>query len=488
MAKWQIKIPNFVGGVAPAATSILNSTSYPEFGDTNQASATKEVDLRNPNYLQPSPALATCTNGTEAGAVTQAITAISRTSTVLGLVYAGGGNKVYRISVTTVTNSGDWPHTIDKAAVTDETVSDVAEYKGNLYYVYNHSGTTGDVGRYASATFDDDWGSTVPSGAATLTGGVPHPICVAGNDVLYIANGRYVTSYDGTTFIQQALDLPTGTVISSIVWNNDRLWIFAYKQNANSSIYIWDGTTNSWEVEIPVTGVVGGALVYNGVTYFTRKKYESSGFTLSYTNGQAVIDVFTSVYGGNGSTLTPSHFQMTEYDGFILVEDAVDVGVWAWGSNNQAIPARTFMMFNDGTGSVVNVIGKVGQSLLVSSSTGAAHKLEYDSTTNYSVATQWKSLTFDVSGSAGYSRINTVGIRFEKLTSGVRVDWTLRDSGGRAIHSDTISYAKLGAATQATYKIGKIAQDCRIEFTYENGSSTVPLRIKSVYIDGDTQE
>lgn len=119
-----------------------------------------------------------------------------------------------------------------------------------------------------SLTFDDDWGSTVPTGAAAL-GNTLHPMVAGGNDIMYIANGRYIVSWDGTTFVPQALDLPADTVIQAIKWNNDKLWISAIRPNltgtnkVTGSLYIWDGTSDSWEYEIKTMGAMGGLFVKN---------------------------------------------------------------------------------------------------------------------------------------------------------------------------------------------------------------------------------
>jgi len=45
------------------------------------------------------------------------------------------------------------------------------------------------------------------------------------------------------------LDLPTGAVIQSIAWNNDKVWVSAINPSltgdnkVTGSIYVWDGTS-----------------------------------------------------------------------------------------------------------------------------------------------------------------------------------------------------------------------------------------------------
>ena len=249
--KWSIEIQNpSLGGLAPA----FYKETYPSYGNKNQAAVMTNIDCTNPGYIQQGPGLANLTNGTQAAAVTTLIKGATDLAVSSAAAYGIGGAKLYKFSSTTVTSDATWPHAIDKAAVTGEDGEDVAYYKGALYYSYNHSGSAGDIGKFdLSATFDDDWGSTTPTGFAALTNN-PHPFAVGGNDVLYFGNGLYVGSYDGTTFEDQALDLPTNTVIQDIVWVNDRLWIAANRPDTSgtnkntSSLYVWDGTTTSWEL------------------------------------------------------------------------------------------------------------------------------------------------------------------------------------------------------------------------------------------------
>ena len=67
------------------------------------------------------------------------------------------------------------------------------ELKGNLYYfLINLRG--GEIGKFdLASTFDHDWGSTVPTGAAALQK-APHPVEVK-EDIMVFGNGRYLGVY-----------------------------------------------------------------------------------------------------------------------------------------------------------------------------------------------------------------------------------------------------------------------------------------------------
>lgn len=503
---WQIIISDFLGGFAPA----WYREAYPSYGNKNQAGSMLNIDLTNAGGLTQGPGLSNLTNGTQAGAVTTLINSIIDYAVSSDITYGIGGNKLYQITSQTVTNSGIWPHTIDKAAVTAETGEDSAYYGGNLYYSYNHSGTAGDIGKYdLVSTFTDAWGSVVPSGAGALVGGVPHQLLVGGNDTMYFTNGRYIGSYDGSTFQDKALDLPTNTVIKAIAWMTDKLWISANRPgltgtNKNTaSIYIWDGVSSSWETEIRILGEVGGLHVKNGTLFlFYRDISNTGGYKLAYLNGTNVVDV------ANYSGGLPTYSQITDYRDFIIWNSTSLNALWsyttfpwqlaspwtattgddliyAYGSGDKDLPARFFQLADSGyttAGAVACPFGTV----LIASNQSTSYKLAGFS--GYDVNSNWKSLLFDLTGTNRFSALDTLKINFDQLTTGARVDWMLKNNQGQTLASDTVSYLKLGGATTQTTKLGgKLVENCRIEFDYSNGSISNTVKIKNIKLTGSTQ-
>jgi hypothetical protein len=351
----------------------------------------------------------------------------------------------------------------------------------------------GDIGKYdLVTTFDDDWGSTVPSGMGTLVGGVPHQIIVGGNDTMYISNGRYITSYDGTTLIPQALDLPTGTVIQSIKWMSDRLWIAANRTNLtgsnknSASIFIWDGTTDSWESEIKLMGTVGGLHVKNGVMFlFYLDITSTGGYKLAYVQGASITDV------ANFTGTLPAFYQITDYKDFILFSSNGEL--WAFGSGDKDLPVRLFQIADGGYETVGCVVCPFGTPI-VASFESSSYKLAKFS--GYDVNSSWKSTMFDVTGDTKNIGIDSVRINFEKLISGARVDWRLVNNQGIVIYPapasgntvETISFSKLGADTSAYYPLnGLIAENFRCELDYGNGSTSATVQIKSIKVYGSSK-
>lgn len=480
--KWTLSLDNLgVGGFAPAWYA---QGTYPNYGNKNMAGAMQNMDLTSPAYITQGPGLANLTNGTEAGAFTTLTKGIWDQAQSSDVTYGVGGAKLYKLSSTTVTSNATWPHTIDKAVVTGEDGEDVVVFQGALYYSYNHSGSAGDIGKYdLNVTFDDDWGSTVPTGFAALQN-APHPMCLGGNDTFAFGNGRWLGTYDGTTLAPTALDLPTGSVIVDVQWNTDRWWITANLPNTTGSnknagsIYVWDGTATSWEAEIKLMGTAGASHIKNGVfMQFYQDLSNTGGYKLGYVNGNGIVDL------ANFTGALPAFYQVIDYKDFITwVSSAL---IFAYGAGDKELPVRLFQLADGGYSTVGSLVAPFGTPMVASNET-TSYKIAKFS--GYDTASNWKSLMFDITGVGRSSKINTVRMNFETLASGARVDWLLKDTQGKTIYSDIISFAKLGAVTTAWYNLnGKIAEKIRLELDYTNGSASNPVSIRNAKVYGLTE-
>lgn len=179
------------------------------------------------------------------------------------------GGKIYKLDLATDTidNSG-WTHQITHhASVVGQDLKIVNVVNGvtstastmALYSFYD--GTDGDVGAYDISSglgvFDDDFLSTQPTGALTLTTD-PHPMVFGDDGKLYIGNGRTLVRFDGETggngTVTVALTLPRGTIIRSFAKHPDGLLIYASRSNnvsgsfyrGNSTAYFWDYVSDNF--------------------------------------------------------------------------------------------------------------------------------------------------------------------------------------------------------------------------------------------------
>jgi hypothetical protein len=85
-------------------------------------------------------------------------------------------------------------------------VSDVIEFNAEIFWTSNT-----DIAKGASY----DWMSATASSGNNLTSGVPH-MMTKFDSVLYITDGRYIHTWDGSAFSYQALDVPLGYIITAI--------------------------------------------------------------------------------------------------------------------------------------------------------------------------------------------------------------------------------------------------------------------------------
>jgi hypothetical protein len=470
---WNLEITNFLGGYAPGYWL----SDYPSFGNKNQAGKMKDVSLINPTVLTQGPGLANLTNGDQDGQVSTLLRGLLDMAVVDDETYGVGGNKLYKVTSTAVTAV----RTIDKGTVTDEDGEDVAYYQGKIYYTYNHSGTKGDIGQLTlPSTYDDDWGSTVPTTAVELQGGVPHPLLVAGNDFMYVGNKNYVTSYDGLNDVltEKDLEIPTDCVIQDFAWASNRLWIAANRPDLSgnnkhvASIYVWDSNSPSWEEEIRVMGRIGALHVKNGIIFILYEDITSTG-KLGYVSGLSITDI------GSFDGDLPSYYQVTDYKDFILWSSGNNI--FAWGGGDTKLETKLFQLANGGHATVGCVAAPFGNVIIAS-----------NATTNYRLAQfsgyakgYWYSLLYDVTGDGRKSLIDRIKFNFEKLTTGARVDYTLKNNAGTTLKTGTISFTGDGAITSKDFYPKCETENLRVELSWAEGSIVNPVSIKNIKIWGN---
>jgi hypothetical protein len=468
-------------GLAPAYW--LNA--YTAKGNKGHASSMTNVSIVDPNVLTQGPALADLTNGNQASAVTTLIKGMLR-APVAGLSAAAGvgGNKLYKFTASTVTSDGNFPHTIDKGAVTAEDGEDVAFYKGAVFYSYNHSGASGDVGRWTGAsTFDDDYMSTVPSGASTLTGDVPHQMLVGGDDQLYVANGRYIGRLNNTIWTPDALDIPSIETITSIAWNANRLYVASVQPNVSSgqqiesSIYVWDTVSSSWEYQIKVYGYIGALYAKNGVVYLWYSDTSTQGVAkLAYVNGAAIRDL--NFYQGS----VPLYYQVIEDQNHLIWNAGGQV--WYFGAATNDLPTRLFPRADAGyttSGGITNAYG----TPMVASYDGATN-YRFAQFSGYDVTASWKSLMFDIADGEQIGQLDRITLFTEPMATGAAIDATIRYNYGAASKTlAQVAYSAVG--TQTRHHI--MQEDTRVEnfrldLSWANGSAVNPVKIRKIIISG----
>ena len=139
-----------------------------------------------------------------------------------------------------------------------EKKTDIAYYKGDLYVT---STTNIAFCNYDFSVNDFTWW-TGTKGRTALNSAYPHKMCQYGG-TLYIIDGNYVHSWDGTTATYNALDLPTGFIATDITTYGNLIYISASLYDPDSSgvsvmrrIFTRDGYSDSSIDEFPLQAPV----------------------------------------------------------------------------------------------------------------------------------------------------------------------------------------------------------------------------------------
>lgn len=482
--QWIIEISPSSMGYCPA----YFDDTYPFFGSKNQLSAMVNLDLTDPNVMTQAPAPSTITAGDQSGAVTTLIKSIMDIAVVSNQSYAIGGTKLYQISASAVTNSGIWPHTISGAG--GELGEDVVYYKSNLYYFYNETGSIGDIGKYdMGVTFDDDWGSTVPTGAAALQS-APHQAINGGDDVIYFANGNFVGTIDTTTLDTQALDFATNSQVSSLTWNLDRVWIAVNRPNLSgananqSAIYNWNGVDPSWQTDpIAINGIVGALYTKNGVVFvWWQENGTSNRYNFGYHAGIKLVPIATF------SGTLPSYYQVGEYKGFLAWCSAS--AIYLWGATDPKAIVKAFQ-YCSSTYTTSGGIGSPFGNILMASYNGASnYRLETPHASTKTTVSSGKSVAFDLSAAGIKAVIESIHVNTDPLATGAKCDFTLNyDKAKNSITSGTGLTQIAYDANNNTTKWKVLAKDLdvedfRLDWSFANGSTVNPVKIRSIQIKG----
>ena len=478
--KWQVVIDSpSTGGFAPG----YYKESYPTFGNKNNAAIMTNIDMTNPGFFQQGSALSAYSISGGGGIVTLLKGIVEYPDGVNS--YAVGGNEIEQFTTSSVIAA----HTISDAG--SEMGEDVCIYDDYVYYSFNESGQ-GQIGRCAAGGLSctDTWWTG--TGATALASGVPHQLVAGGDDILYCANGRDIASWDSETSTAQdkALlsRLPVDSVILSMAWMSDRLWVLATRPNNTIqkdqlSIYIWDGTTDSWETEIKFSGIGGALHVKNGVLYLWYQDLAStSDYKIAYISGSSIVDLVN--YSGG----LPMYYQITDYKGFILF--VAGQTIMAYGAGDIGSPVRLFQIATARYTTPGGLACPFGIPLIASNQSSS---YAFDLFNALTTTSTWKSITFDVAGMTKVpATLQTMRVNFNKLTSGASVGIKLVNNQGVTLYSDTISYAKATATipahtlTSAFFPLnsGIVCENLRVELDYSTGSTSASVQIKKITISG----
>lgn len=474
-----VELSGFNVGQGPLAH--LDSLS--EIGNGGNYSVATNVDvITKPGVLTQGPGLATLTAGTEAGAVSDQINFIVDKAVASNVAYGISDTLLHKISATAVTNAGAWPHTITGATEG----SSVMHFQGELFYFFNKS-SGAEIGMFdLASTFDDDWGSTTPTGAAALQK-APHPVAKK-EDIMLFGNGRYVGTYisSTTTLAPTKLDFGLDTEVSDVAFHANQWWIAVNSgvttgtNRASSQIYLYDGAATSSLLSDEVAlGIqqIGFIMPINGVIYVAYKDLSSTGgFTIGYVQGRQ-IKALRSFTGS-----LPTFAQKTLYKNTIAF---VSSGlIYSCGAVIDQLPVQISQLADGGFGTVGALASPFGTPM-VASTESTSYKLAQFST--YDTACTWKSVVIPTAKGRLVGYIDEVIVLTNALGSGASCAVAIESN--QAVTTTALGSVDVDNQTRHVLRVPVTnVEDYRLTLAWSAGSTTNPVEIRRIFVKGHFTE
>lgn len=482
--KWKIKVRPPFKGLAPSYCL----DDHPTFGMDGHFSECTAIDLTNPNVMTQGEGQVTLTNGDENDAVTTLIKAIYGYPKTSDTTYATGGNQLYQFSSTAVTDNGTFPHTIDKATVTGEDGNGIQVRGSDVYYWYNHSGDGADIGKYNGSTFDDDWGTTVPTGTSTMTN-APHPTVESADGLYFFGNGNYVGRLDvaNDEIDSQYLTLQPDAEVVSLIFEKNVNFVAYNTPGANGSdqtngrIVVWDGQSQQYqEPVIEVSGQIGTLFTKDGIIYCIYRDLELAVNKIAYISGDSLVDVPAGMFSGS----LPLYYQIFTYKNHVAF--LVDQDVFMYGRNDVTDSNKLFKI---GQARYSNDPGgfSVPFSNLICATSDGSTGFDLSKLQQYNGSALCETATWDIAPSV----IDKVVVMFDQLASGagctVKATTDLDDSNIKTI--GTISFANDENKVRKTFQdIDLRGNFIKLTFDWSSGSTSNPCNIRGYDIEGHTNE
>ncbi len=468
--KFHIILNKWYQGFAP--TYWKNSNS--EFGNPGHANAMVHCNVLDPTYLNQGFALADLTNGNQTGVVDELIRFILDEGMNGGVLGFGlGSTKLFELSASTVTDDGDFPHTVTSMNEGQSIVT----IGDTIYYFFNVSGA-GNIGKHVrnTSTFDDDWGSTVPTGAAALLN-AKHPSAGKENIILF-GNGRYAGIYTGDddTLDPTKLDFGVEKNVQDIIFHNGQ-WLIAVNSDnvgnvASAQVYLYDasGVSNLLTDEMLFTiESIGWIKAVNGVVFITY--VDTNGAWLGYINGRSITPL-------KRLPSLPEFFQKTIFDGALLF--IANSLVHSGGSLHKDLPFQLSQIAEQGHPTVGAIANSFGTPLIGSTQSTSYRLAKFS---GFSIGSIWDSLIFTLLSGDELGVIDKIVVLTPILGSGARCDLTIKSNQG-ASTSPVMQITTSGKTRHVFKKVINNIEDFRVALNWANGSASNACPIREIHIMG----
>jgi hypothetical protein len=468
-----ITLSKFHQGLSP--TWWKNTLS--SFGNLGQANAMRSCDVLDPTAMTQGPGLSDMTRGGNLG---EPVNFIMDRILTTGHCFAIGNDSLFELDTTSFTADSDFPHVIAAMLIGRS----VAVMGGYLYYFYD-TATAGDIGRHTidTSTFDDDWGSTVPTGYAALQPLSRHPVAVK-ETVMLFGNGRYAGLYDSETdtLSPTKLDFGEGAEVADVIFHNDYWWIAVnrtnHKNGDRTQIYLYGaaGLTSVLSDEMSVgLKEIGMMKVLNGVVYVTY--IQTNYAKVGYVSGKRIEQL--GVFGGD----LPRYNYKTEYLNTLLLTDGTDI--YSIGSIDPSLPVQVSKIANSEGYSAVTALGYFTSPMVARNNATLYAVSKFSGFSTYAT---WDSLIFDMAKGSALACIDKIVVLTKALGAGARCD--LQVKVNQAVTSLTTAHSVTGTGkTRHIFKkaIPKV-EDFRISLSWANGNGAYDCAVREIQVIGHWDE
>lgn len=461
---FSIRIDKFFQGMSP--TFFKNTLST--FGNFNgHANAMTNCDILTPDYLTQGAGISNLS-----GNPSVLIKFIMDRVVASGVSYALSNTKLYQLTSSAISL---------KKTISGATRGESLVYlKSYLYYFYQD-----DFGRFdLSSSYDDDYGSTIPTGAASLQN-ASHPVATK-EDLMLFGNGRYLGVFTSSTTTLEAtkLDFGNNTEVVDILFHNNKWLIAVNTANADDNsrglgyLYWYNGAAVSSLLDDEASvGIqkIGFIKVINGIIYIAFQDLSSSGgYKIGYLSGNRIITL------GHFIGSLPNFRQKTLYKNLLLFIS--DNKIWAAGASVGELPFALSQIaqgkYTTNTGGLAAPFG----TPLIATDNGSSYSIAKFS--GYTTTSDWTSLIQQLSQGKNLAYIKEMIVYTKALGSGARADITVKcndeasNSSAQAVSTEN--------QRRHVFKINKSnVENVRIYINFANGSTSNPVKIKSVELTGN---
>lgn len=466
--QWFVEFSKFYVGFSP--TWWKNTLS--EFGVSGNANAMTSVDILDPTFITQGKGFAALTNGTQAAAITDLVKYILDKAVTANVSYVITNTKLHQISATTVLNSGGvFPHTITSASRGES----IALLGGYLFYFWQTS-----CGRYdLSSTFDDDYLTTVPTGAAALQD-APHPVAVK-EDLMIFGNGRYLGVYDqsASTLYPTKLDFGAGNEVVDVLFHQNKWYIALNTPNltgsnrSQSQILVYDGSAVSslLDNELGVGPLrIGFIQVINGVIFVAYQDLTSSGFKIGYVVGTQIKEL------GAFTGSLPLFYQKTIYEHCLLFLSGSKVMV-AGSISESTLPYAVSQISATPFTTNIGALGAPFGTPMAGSDNASSYSLAQFS--GFTVTANWTSLVHFISQGKMSAVLDKIIVFTKTLGASARADITVKiDQASTSLTARTV--ATTGKRRHYLDGFPNIFDDLQLYIDWANGSASNDCAIRKI--------